>query len=47
MFDFVYDWLVDFMPRWLWWVFMVPIFAFLALALVVHFWPGIYAANGG
>lgn len=39
MFDFVYDWMIYIVPKWLWWVLMIPLFAFLAWVLAVHFWP--------
>lgn len=39
MFDFIYEWLIHFVPHWLWWVLMTPLFIFLAIILALHFWP--------
>jgi len=39
MFDFIYEWLIYFVPHWLWWVLMTPLFIFLAIILALHFWP--------
>jgi hypothetical protein len=39
MLDFVYDWLIHIVPRWLWWVLMVPLLMFVAYILAAHYWP--------
>ena len=35
MFDFIFDWVIYVVPRWLWWVLMTPLFAFLAYIFIV------------
>ena len=39
MIDFVFDLILDALPRWLWWLIMTPLLAFLGLVLISHFWP--------
>lgn len=41
MFDFIYEWAIHIVPKWLWWVLMAPLFTFLIIILVAHFWPRI------
>lgn len=41
MFDFVYDWVIHVVPRWLWWVLVTPLLVFVAFILIAHFWPRI------
>jgi hypothetical protein len=43
LFDFVYDWLIDLVPTWLWWVLITPLLLFLACILAAHFWPGMFS----
>jgi hypothetical protein len=38
LFDVIYNWVVHFVPGWLSWVLMAPLFAFVALILTWHFW---------
>jgi len=35
MLDFVFDWLIAIVPKWLWWVQTLPLLAFAAYI----FWP--------
>lgn len=46
MIDFVFDLILDALPRWLWWLVMTPLFAFAALILLAHFWPAMFGASG-
>lgn len=43
LFDFVYDWVIHVVPNWLWWVLMVPLFAFLIFILVANYWPAAFS----
>ena len=43
MFDFIYDWVIYFVPNWLWWVLMTPLIAFLAFIFAAHFWPHFFS----
>jgi hypothetical protein len=43
IYDFIYDWVIHIVPRWLWWILMTPLFVLLALILVEYFWPGTLA----
>lgn len=46
MFDFIFDWLIHLVPRWLAWLILTAFLVFLGLVLVEHLWPGSILASG-
>ena len=47
MFDFVYDWVIHVVPKWLWWVLMTPLILVLGFILIEYLRPGTIFGNGG
>lgn len=45
--DFIFDWLVQLVPRWLAWLILTPLLVFLGLMLIEHLWPGSVLQSGG
>ena len=40
MFDFIYDWIIHFVPNWLRWILMTPLLVLVILMLIQIIWPG-------
>jgi len=46
MFDFIYDWLINIVPTWIWWIIMTPLVLLLGFILTDAVWPGVIWNSG-